>query len=85
MSYTPLLTSYINGTISTKQFEEIFLDKYKNEKEFNSDKEFKALYLLFEDVDAYYDSTSETFDPECNINELQLRQSAINTLNKIQS
>ena len=73
MSYVELLTEFLEERISVDKFEEAFLEKFKEEKKFSSEEEFKILDTLFGDVDAYCDEEDAIFD-EYFITENTLRQ-----------
>jgi len=85
MSYVELLTEFLEERISVDKFGESFLEKFKEEKKFSSDKEFKVLDKLFGDVDAYCDEESELFDLEFDVTEVELRESVKKALEQLQA
>ena len=80
MTYIELLTKFVEGNLKVDDLETLFLDKFKQECHFISDKEFKILEKFFEDVDSYYNEENELFDPDFDLTEEELRKSAEETL-----
>lgn len=85
MSYIELLTEFLEERISVDKFEEAFLEKFKDEKKFSSDEEYRILDKLFGDIDAYCDEESKLFDPEFDVTEVELRELVKKTLEQLQS
>jgi hypothetical protein len=83
MKYIRLLKNFVNNKISSDEFESQFLEIYKNEKRFDSEREFQILDKLFGDVDAYC-GDSALFDPEFDIDEAELRLSVQKALNALE-
>jgi hypothetical protein len=82
--YADLIKQFLNKTISASEFEKTYLEKFKKETAPMSDEIFLSLDWLFAEIDAY---TGDPFDPKNNpygwINEDQLRESAIKTLDEL--
>ena len=83
MKYIRLLKDFVNNKISSDEFESQFLEIYKNEKRFDSEREFQILDKLFGDVDAYC-GDSALFEPEFDIDEAELRLSVKQALNALE-
>ena len=83
MKYIRLLKDFVNNKISSDEFESQFLEIYKNEKRFDSEREFQILDKLFGDVDAYC-GDSALFEPEFDIDEAELRLSVQKALNALE-
>ena len=83
MKYIKLLKDFVNNKISSDEFESLFMEIFKKEKLFDSEREFQILDKLFGDVDAYC-SDSALFDPEFDIDEAQLRLSVKQALKALE-
>jgi len=83
MKYIKLLKDFVNNKISSDEFESQFMEIFKKEKLFDSEREFQILDKLFGDVDAYC-SDSALFDPEFDIDEAQLRLSVKQALKELE-
>ena len=83
MKYIRLLKHFVNNKISSNEFEFRFLEIFKKEKRFDSEREFQILDKLFGDVDAYC-GDSDLFDSECDIDEAELRLSVQQALNALE-
>jgi len=73
--YINLLEDFLADRITTSEFEQQFLQLFKSDKSFDSEREFQILDKLFGNVDAYC-GDSDLFDPEFDIDEAQLKTSA---------
>ena len=82
MKYIRLLKDFINK-ISSDEFEFQFMELFKKEYFFYSEREFQILDKLFGDVDAYC-GDSALFDPEFDIDEADLRLSVKQALNALE-
>ena len=83
MKYIKLLKNFVNNKISSDEFESLFMEIFKKEKLFDSEREFQILDKLFGDVDAYC-GDSALFDPEFDIDEAELRLSVQKALNALE-
>ncbi|MGA9380692.1 MAG: colicin immunity domain-containing protein [Phormidium sp.] len=83
MKYTKLLKDFVSNKISSDEFEFRFLELFKSESFFDSEREFQILDKLFGDVDAYC-CDPDLFDPEFDIDEAELRSSAQEALNALE-
>lgn len=52
-NYISLITKFVSGEITASQFEELYLEMFKNESEILPEETFYILNELFLDVDAY--------------------------------
>ena len=79
--YILLISNFVSKKIAVAEFEEKYLNFFKNEKSFLSQEEFKVLDALFSEVDAFCDDPQlrDSFD----IDEKQLIVSAKKTLKQI--
>ena len=80
--YIKLLEEFVANKITADEFEQQFLQLFKADNNIQPEREFQILDKLFGDVDAYY-SDSALFDPEFDIDGVQLQVSAQETLNKL--
>ncbi|PSO73701.1 MAG: hypothetical protein BRC42_03955 [Cyanobacteria bacterium QS_1_48_34] len=81
--YIVLLKDFVTEKKSAEEFEEQFLQLFKNESDLLSPREFQILDQLFSDVDAYCSNPELIEDPWFDLSEAQLRVSARNTLDKL--
>jgi hypothetical protein len=84
MTYIELLTKLLNSELSINGFQELFLTKFKNDKSLVTHDEFQVLDNFFADVDSFCPSNSDLFDPDLDLNEKELLESAKQTLEKLE-
>ncbi|HLO50374.1 MAG TPA: colicin immunity domain-containing protein [Kamptonema sp.] len=81
--YIKLLQEFVGSNISADEFEQRFIQLFKNDNNLQPGREFKILDKLFADVDAYCSDPDLIEDPRFDIGEAQLQVSAEKTLDKL--
>lgn len=80
--YMDLIRRYVNGIISSEEFERVYLQMYKDDPNIRPSAEYNALKVLFFDIDAF------CADPELrsadDLDEASLRIRARSALSKLE-